>query len=264
MISKSTETGLQLKDKIALVTGAGQGIGEEISYEFSRQGAKLVVVDINVKRGLQVVKNIKEHGNDAIYIEVDATKNDLVEKCVSTVLKTYKTVDILVNCIGYNEFMSIEDVTTEKFDDLIKLNLHSQWNFCKALISTMKKNKYGKIINLASGAGVSGIPKALPYTTAKHAIVGLTRALAVDLGPFNINVNCIVPGSVLVPQLYKTVSKNFLEKIIDSYPLQRLGKASDIAKAALFLASSSSDWITGVVLPVDGGITCCLRAKHIE
>jgi NAD(P)-dependent dehydrogenase (short-subunit alcohol dehydrogenase family) len=128
----------------------------------------------------------------------------------------------------------------------------------------MIKKRSGKIINVGSAAAILAIPQALPYVVAKHAIVGLTRALAVDLGPYNINVNCICPGPVQTPLLDQATTASFRAEITKTIPLNRLGKPSDLANAAVFLASSLSDWITGVVLPVDGGLVCCVRARHWE
>lgn len=264
MISQSPKTYLKLRDKVALITGSGQGMGEAISYEFSREGAKIVVVDIIPKRGQKVVENIKKNKGTAIFVKTDVTNVDSIKECVSKVLKKYKTIDILINCVGYNKFTAIEEVTEEYFDKLITLNLNSQWYVSNAVIPIMIKNKSGKIVNIASGGGVLGIPKALPYSTAKAGVLGLTRSMAIDLGPYNINVNCIAPGNVINPASFESTNKAFRDKALERIPLPRLGSASDVAKAALFLSSSSSDWITGVILPVDGGLLCCLRGHHIE
>ena len=128
----------------------------------------------------------------------------------------------------------------------------------------MTKNRSGKIINIGSGLGILGGPRSAAYSSAKHGLIGLTRSLAVDLGPSNINVNCICPSTIDTPLSRQTTTPEFREAMIRRLPLGRLGKVSDIGHAAVFLASEKSSWITGAVLPVDGGLTCCLRAQHPE
>jgi 3-oxoacyl-[acyl-carrier protein] reductase len=128
----------------------------------------------------------------------------------------------------------------------------------------MMKQKSGKIVNISSAAGYLGVPNAAPYSTSKLGVIGLTRALAVDLAPHNINVNCICPASIETPLLNEATGSKFQAAMTDRIPLGRLGKPSDISKAVLFLAGPDSNWITGVVLPVGGGLTCCLRAHHYE
>jgi NAD(P)-dependent dehydrogenase (short-subunit alcohol dehydrogenase family) len=222
------------------------------------------IADINAGLAASVINKIEKLGAKAAAFELDATKPTAVKDCVEKILETFGTIDILVNCIGYNEFKDVDQTTNEFFTKLVEINLFSHWFFCKEVIPVMKSNKSGKIINISSAAGVLGIPNALPYTSSKHGLIGLTRALAIDLGPFNINVNCICPATIQTPLVEKSVNKEFLAKMTGRIPLRRLGKVSDIAKASLFLASSSSDWITGAVLPVDGGLTCCIRSQHME
>lgn len=254
----------QLKGRVAIITGGGSGIGEGICMEFASQGAKIAIADINIEKADLVAQKINNNGGECIAKKVDATIPKQIKTFVEEILKKFKNIDILVNCAGYNEFSPIEKVTNEQFENLLRTNLFSQWFFCKEVIPVMMKKKYGKIVNIGSGCGILGIPKALPYTTAKHGVIGLTRALAIDLGPSFINVNCITPGTVLTPLLEKACTKKFCEITLQRYPIPRLGIPKDIAKAALFLVSAASDWITGVVLPVDGGLTCCIRAHHME
>jgi NAD(P)-dependent dehydrogenase (short-subunit alcohol dehydrogenase family) len=253
-----------LAGKAAIVTGGGSGIGEEVSVQFSEHGASVAVADINPESGECVTRRILESGGQATFLHVDVRECNQVQQAVSRAIEAFGTVDILVNCAGLNTFKDVQEVSYELWDRIRSINLDGAFNFCRAVIGTMIQQRSGKIINIGSAAAIKAIPKALPYVAAKHGLVGLTRALAVDLGPHNINVNCICPGPIQTPLLERETNPAFREGITKAIPLDRLGKPSDIAAAALFLASPQSDWITGVILPVDGGLVSCVRAHHYE
>ena len=206
-------------------------------------------------------------GAGGVAIGVHTTQFDIrdPERVTETVAQTvaqFGTVDILVNCAGWNMFQAVEEVTAEEWEKIRSVNLDGSWFFSQAVAPEMKKKRSGKIINVGSAAGILAIPKAAPYSIAKHAVVGLTRAFAVELGPHNITVNCVCPTSVDTPLLRESTTPAFRADITRRIPLRRLGKVSDMAKACLFLASADADFISGVILPVDGGLTCCLRAHH--
>ena len=186
------------------------------------------------------------------------------QAAAASTLERFGAIDILVNCAGWNQFRSVEDYTQDYWQKIRAVNLDGPWNFCTAVMPAMMKQKSGKIVNISSAAGYLGVPNAAPYSTSKLGVIGLTRALAVDLARHNINVNCICPASIETPLLDEATGSKFKAAMIDRIPLGRLGKPVDISKAVLFLAGPDSDWITGVVLPVDGGLTCCLRAHHYE
>ena len=253
-----------LENKIAIVTGGASGIGEEICLQFAEQGARVAIVDVNEEGARAVLNKIEARGAKACHVHVDVCDGHKVQDSVMKVIDLFGTVEILVNCAGFNQFVGVDKITPELWEKVRSINLEGAWNLCRAVMDLMIKKKSGKIINVGSAAAVLAIPNALPYVVAKHAIVGLTRALAVDLGPYNINVNCICPGPVQTPLLDQATTANFRAEITKTIPLNRLGKPSDLANAAVFLASSLSDWITGVVLPVDGGLVCCVRARHWE
>jgi NAD(P)-dependent dehydrogenase (short-subunit alcohol dehydrogenase family) len=266
MVIQSSKTGFELNNKVALISGGAQGMGEEIYYEFSKLGAKISMADIQPDKGNIVINKIKKSGGEAIFFETDATIYDSVEKCVKKTLEVFGTIDILVNVVGLNIFTSVEEWTLDSFDRIIRINLYSPWHFCKAVIPEMMRKKKGKIVNFASGAGIQGVPKELAYVAAKHGVVGLTRALAVDLGGYYINVNAICPASTVTPMLLSDTGGGeiWMKKAILEFPIPRLGRVSDQAKAAAFLSYDASDWITGAILPVDGGLTSCVRAHHNE
>lgn len=258
------ESAGQLAADVAIVTGAASGIGQEVSREFARQGASVVCADLNLEGAEVTATSIRDGGGEALAVRLDVTDVAQVTECISATLAEYRRVDILVNCAGINLPADPLAITKDQWRKVIAVNLDGPWNLIQAAMPTMMEQRSGKIINVASGAGLMGIPKAPHYTSSKHGLVGLTRALAADLGPFGITVNAICPGPVASPLLEATVNPVFVAEAIKRTPLGRLGNASDIAKAAVFLASDSADWITGVALPVDGGLLCCIRVRQWE
>jgi NAD(P)-dependent dehydrogenase (short-subunit alcohol dehydrogenase family) len=247
-----------------LVTGGASGIGAAICAEFAAQGAKIVIADVDAAKAEAVAVKLGAGGSDAIAVTADVTRFPEAEAAAKAALDRFGTIDILVNCAGWNQFRDVEDYTLDYWEKIRAINLDGPWNFCTAVVPTMIARKSGKIVNISSAAGYLGVPNAAPYSTSKLGVIGLTRALAVDLGPHNINVNCICPAAIETPLLRQATSANFVSAITERMPLARLGQPTDISKAVLFLAGPNSDWITGVVLPVDGGLTCCLRAHHYE
>jgi NAD(P)-dependent dehydrogenase (short-subunit alcohol dehydrogenase family) len=247
-----------------LVTGGASGIGAVICAEFAGQGAKVVIADVDTGKADGVARKLVDEGAEVITVNADVTQFDQSQAAAAAALDRFGSIDILVNCAGWNQFRPVEEYTLDYWQKIRAINLDGQWNFCTAVIPTMMKQKSGKIVNISSAAGYLGVPNAAPYSTSKLGVIGLTRALAVDLGPHNINVNCICPAAIETPLLRQATNKNFVSAITERMPLARLGQPTDISKAVLFLAGPDSDWITGVILPVDGGLTCCLRAHHYE
>ena len=263
MADQSSSSG-QLQGKVAIVTGGASGIGEGICMEFTRQGAVLAIMDIDGPGGARVAKAIEQLDGKAIASETDVTDDKGVKAEVEKTVQRFGAVDILVNCAGWNHFVPPDAYSMELWRKIRSINLDGMWNTCHAVMPEMMGKRSGKIINIGSAAAVRAIPQAASYSIAKHGVVGLTRALAVDLGAYNINVNCICPATIETPLLMEATNPAFKEGMLRSIPMGRLGKLSDVAKAALFLASPDSSWITGVVLPVDGGLTACIRAHHFE
>jgi NAD(P)-dependent dehydrogenase (short-subunit alcohol dehydrogenase family) len=250
-----------LASKVAVVTGGASGIGAAICKDFAAQGAALVIADVDADKAREVAKQL---GADAIAVTADVTQFDQAQAAAAAAVDRFGSIDILVNCAGWNQFRSVEDYTLDYWQKIRAINLDGPWNFCTAVMPTMIRQKAGKIVNISSAAGYLGVPNAAPYSTSKLGVIGLTRALAVDLGPHNINVNCICPAAIETPLLREATNAHFVTGITERMPLARLGQPTDISRAVSFLAGPDSDWITGVVLPVDGGLTCCLRAHHYE
>lgn len=253
-----------LASKVALVTGGASGIGAAICTEFAAHGAAVVVADVDKAKADRMVDQMADADTQVMAVAADVANFEQAQAAAASTLERFGAIDILVNCAGWNQFRSVEDYTQDYWQKIRAVNLDGPWNFCTAAMPAMMKQKSGKIVNISSAAGYLGVPNAAPYSTSKLGVIGLTRALAVDLAPHNINVNCICPASIETPLLNEATGSKFQAAMTDRIPLGRLGKPSDISKAVLFLAGPDSNWITGVVLPVDGGLTCCLRAHHYE
>lgn len=263
MVERGSQPG-RLASKVALVTGGASGIGAAICAEFAAEGASVVIADVDAAKADRMARQLHTAKTPVIAVTADVADFDQVQKATASAVEKFGAVDILVNCAGWNQFRSASDYTQDYWQKIRAVNLDGPWNFCTSVMPAMMKQKSGKIVNISSAAGYLGVPNAAPYSTSKLGVIGLTRALAVDLAPYNINVNCICPASIETPLLTEATGRKFQAAMTDRIPLGRLGKPSDIAKAVLFLAGPDSDWITGVTLPVDGGLTCCLRAHHYE
>jgi len=245
---------MKLKDKVAIVTGAGQGIGREIALAFAREGAKVVVSDITEKMK-EVVEEIKKMGGEAIAIKCDVSKLEDAINLANETLKNFGRIDILVNNAGIFPFKNFAEMEEKDWDKVLKVNLYGTINCSKAVVNQMINQKYGKIINISSIAGYAvGFTQLTHYSATKAGIVGFTKSLALELAPFNINVNAIAPGPIETPGTQE-LRKETYEQFKKNIPIGRWGKPIDIANLAVFLASDDSSFITGQCIIVDGGYT---------
>lgn len=247
----------RLKGKVALITAAGQGLGETISKLFAAEGAAVVVTDINQAEVQRVGSEIEAEGGRVQVLHVDATRAQEVKNMVAKVLERWKTVDILVNAAGgFHRFAPITDISEEEWDRVITLNLKTTFLCTQAVAPAMMEKKSGRIINIASGAGIAPNPHAptyLPYSAGKAGVIGFTKVLARDMGPYGVTVNAIAPGTTLTPRVRKVRDAASIEKLIATNPMRALVEPQDTAEAALFLASDASRYITGVTLNVNAG-----------
>jgi NAD(P)-dependent dehydrogenase (short-subunit alcohol dehydrogenase family) len=245
------EEGMRLKNQVAIVTGAGRNIGEDICKLFVQEGAKVAVVDLDPGRGSRVANEINAaHPGKALAVVCDVSSADSVEKMVQRVTQEFGGVDILVNNAAWTDHKTIFDITEEEWDRTMNVCLRSVWYCARSAARAMiDQKKRGKIINIASTSGHWGRKEATAYTTAKAGVLNLTRSMAVQLASEGIRVNSISPNRIGSPVGQEAVPENRLVRNLAG----RRGVPMDIAKAVVFLASDESDFIYAVDLPVDGG-----------
>ena len=246
---------MKLPDKVAIVTGGGSGMGEAISKLFADEGATVVVADRDAPAADRVVEEIRSAGHEATAAHVDVTDESQVCEMVRRTVAGNGGLDILVNCVGIAQFKPTLEVTLEDWRQQIDVNLTGVFLCCREAGKVMIPRRSGKIVNFGSTGGIMGVPAMAHYTAAKHGIVGLTRALAVEWGRHNIHVNCICPGATATQMLLSITTEEYRAKRSLRIPLQRLGKPEEQASTALFLASADSDYINGAAICTDGGVS---------
>jgi 2-hydroxycyclohexanecarboxyl-CoA dehydrogenase len=244
----------RLADKIALITGGGSGIGEAICKLFAAEGAMVAVSDINKQTSEKVAQDIVKSGGLARAYELDVTSGSSVKAVVADILDTWKKIDILVNNAGGGVEALFLESNESMWDKVIALNLKGTLLPTHAVLPSMIEQKYGKIINISSLAGKIGQGgHGLVYSACKAGVDVFAKALARDVARYNINVNSICPGTIDTPLLQSVPS--LLEKMTKRIPLRKIGQPQEIAYAALYLASSESNYVTGHSMPVDGGLS---------
>ncbi len=245
---------MQLKGKTAVVTGGSRGIGRAIALLLAEKGANVVVnYTSNSEAALEVVKKIEEMGASAMAVKADVSKSDQVENLVNEVLNTFGSIDILINNAGITRDNLIIRMSEQEFDEVLTTNLKGAFICTKAVSKVMIKQKSGKIINVSSVVGIIGNAGQSNYAAAKAGLIGFTKSMAKELAKRGINVNAVAPGFIETDMTSK-LSDKVKEEFANNIPLMRIGKPEDIAKAVLFLASEYSDYITGQVINIDGGM----------
>ena len=243
---------MRLKDKKAIVTGAGQGIGRSIALKLAQEGADVVIAEMNPKTGAQTAKEVEVLGRKAIFFSVDVANQKQVQAMVDQVLKAWERIDILINNAGFDRPGSLLKVKEEDWDAVLGVHLKGTLNCIQAVAPHMIENGYGKIINLSSVWGKRGAVSEISYSSAKAGIIGLTKSVSRELGRYQINVNAILPGLILTPTIAKTAEK-YQKMIIENTPLKRVGQPEEVANVAAFLVSEEASFVTGALVEVSGG-----------
>jgi len=246
----------RLEDKVALVTGAGSGIGRASALEFAKEGARVAVIDVVAEGGEETVKMIEESGGKAIFIQTDVTKATEVEAMVDRIVQTYGRLDCVHNNAGRGSTqLATADCPEEEWDNILNINLKSVWLCMKYEIPQMLKQGKGAIVNTASIAGLVGFPKRPAYAASKHGVVGLTRAAALDYAKEGIRINAVCPGVIGTPMIKRMLAlrPESATDTVEAQPIPRLGTPEEVAQAVVWLCSDEASFVTGHPMSVDGG-----------
>lgn len=244
---------MELKDKVAVITGAGKGIGRETALLFAQKGAKVVVVDFDPQAGKEVVEEITMSGGEAIFCSVNVTDQAQVQEMVGSALERFGRIDVLINNAGITQDGLLTKLSIEQWNAVIGVNLTGVFNCTQAVVPIMIQQGSGSIANASSVVGVYGNVGQTNYSATKAGVIGMTKSWAKELGKKGIRTNAVAPGFIVTDMTAK-VPEKVLQLMKDKTPLGRLGTARDVALAYLFLASDTSSFINGVVIPVDGGL----------
>ena len=259
-MSKTTLPGIQqfqLTDRVAIITGGSKGLGLAMAEGLASAGAKIVLVNRNKEAGQKAAAEIAENYKvETMAFAADVSQKDQTDAMAKTIMDRFGRIDILINNAGINIRGTIDELELEEFQKVMEVNVNGIWLCSKAVVPYMKKAGSGKIINIASTLGLVGLSNRTPYATSKGAVVQMTRALALELAPYNINVNAICPGPFLTEMNMPIADTEEAKKfIVGATALGRWGELREIQGAAIFLSSDAASYIVGAMLPVDAGWT---------
>lgn len=244
---------MRLENKVVLITGAGSGIGRETALLFAKEGAKVVVADVNEKGGEETAAEIKKNGGDGFFAKLDVTDREQSKQVVKDSLAKYGRIDVLINNAGITQDALVTKMTEEQWERVIDVNLKGVFNCIQASVDVMINQGNGAIINTSSIVGINGNIGQVNYAATKAGLIGITKSLAKELGKKGIRVNAVAPGFIVTP-MTSNVPEKILETMKEKTPLRRLGEARDVACAYLYLASDEARFVNGAVLSVDGGL----------
>jgi 3-oxoacyl-[acyl-carrier protein] reductase len=255
-ISQTAADRFDLRGQSVIITGGGKGIGKVYAREFAHAGARVLAADIDGEGAEAVAREIVAEGYEAVGMRVDISDPSAVEVMAKTALQHFGTIDVLINNASLMSVLPRRDwmeIPIDEWDRVMEVNLRGMFLCCRAVAPTMKDNNRGKIVNISSSRVWEGTPLRLHYTTSKAGVVGLTRALARELGQHNINVNAITPGATLSETQVASSSGNYLATRVGGRAFERPQVPEDLVGAVMFLSTRASDFITGQTLNVDGG-----------
>ncbi|MCH7731771.1 MAG: 3-oxoacyl-[acyl-carrier-protein] reductase [Candidatus Marinimicrobia bacterium] len=241
-----------LKNKIVVVTGAGQGIGKATAIRFANEGSKVVVAEYNSTTGKAVSDMIAESGGNSLFVQVDISKRESVQKMVSETMKKFGRIDVLVNNAGVIDDVTLKKMTDEQFDRVVNVNMKGTFICTQEVATIMREQEYGVILNAASVVALYGNFGQTNYVASKAGIIGMTKVWARELGKYNIRVNAVAPGFIQT-DMVKDIPEEVLTASLQHVPLKRMGQPEEVAATYCFLASDDASYITGTVISVDGG-----------
>ncbi len=244
---------MRLKDKVALITGGARGIGQAIAFTFARQGADIVIGDVNMEDAQKTCKEIEAMGRKSLAVELDVTDYAKVEEAINKILDKFRKVDILVNNAGITKDNLLLRMSQTEWDAVLNVNLKGTFNCIRAVSRPMIKQRSGRIINIASIIGIIGNAGQANYSASKAGIIALTKTAAKELASRNINVNAVAPGFIQTEMTAK-LPEELKDKMKEAIPLNKFGSPDDVAAVCLFLASEDSNYVTGQTIVVDGGM----------
>jgi 3-oxoacyl-[acyl-carrier protein] reductase len=246
---------MQLKDRVAFVTGAGQGIGASVARAYAREGARVAVADMNLEAATAMAVAIADAGGQAMAVACDVSQRAEVDAAVADVTKAWGRIDILVNNAGITRTAMLHKMTPEQWDQVVAVHLTGAFNCVQAVAPGMMERQYGRIIYVTSAAGVLGTIGQINYSAAKAGILGMAKSTAKELARYNITANAIAPGAATPMTEVIRTDERFKEKYLERIPLGRWADPDEVAPVFVFFASDASSYVTGQVLAADGGMT---------
>ncbi|GAA0892891.1 3-oxoacyl-[acyl-carrier-protein] reductase [Fulvivirga kasyanovii] len=244
----------RFKDKVIVITGGASGIGKSAVSRFLRDGATVVIWDVNEAQGQDTLSEVRSNGSIADFMKVNTTNPEEVEQATLATIQKFGQIDVLINNAGITRDATIKKITYNEWQQVIDVNLTGVFNCTRSVIPQMIDKGYGRIINTSSVVGLYGNFGQVNYAATKSGVIGMTKTLAKELGKHNITVNAVAPGFIAT-EMVKTIPEKVINLMIDKTPLKRLGTPEDVANTYAFLASDEAAFISGAVISVDGAVT---------